>query len=77
LRARVPGNIALPDPILAPWVFPIYLVLAALFVVPIALAGQLHLPAGVMPDSFVISLPLAEADPPECVLVLNVDVVTA
>ncbi|MBO2998102.1 hybrid sensor histidine kinase/response regulator, partial [Aeromonas dhakensis] len=25
--------------------------------------GQLHLPAGVMPDSFVISLPLAEAHP--------------
>ena len=48
---------------LARWVFPIYLVLAALFVVPIALAGQMHLPAGVMPDSFVISLPLAEAHP--------------
>ena len=52
---------ARPQP--ARWVFPIYLVLAALFVVPIALAGQLHLPAGVMPDSFVISLPLAEAHP--------------
>nr|WP_294977880.1 hybrid sensor histidine kinase/response regulator [uncultured Pseudomonas sp.] len=47
----------------ARWVFPIYLVLAALFVVPIALAGQMQLPAGVMPDSFVISLPLAEAHP--------------
>ncbi|WP_068828527.1 PAS domain-containing hybrid sensor histidine kinase/response regulator [Pseudomonas sp. BMS12] len=48
---------------LARWVFPAYLVLAALFVVPIALAGQLHLPTGVPPDSFVISLPLAEAHP--------------
>lgn len=48
---------------LARWVFPAYLVLAALFVVPIALAGQLHLPKGVLPDSFVISLPLAEAHP--------------
>jgi len=48
---------------LARWVFPLYLVLAALFVVPIALAGQLLLPGGVEPDSFVISLPLAEAHP--------------
>ncbi len=48
---------------LARWVFPAYLVLAALFVIPIALAGQLLLPAGVQPDSFVISLPLAEAHP--------------
>ncbi len=48
---------------LARWVFPLYLVLAALFVVPIALAGQMLLPAGVIPDSFVISLPLAEAHP--------------
>ncbi|PJI49397.1 MAG: hybrid sensor histidine kinase/response regulator [Pseudomonas sp.] len=56
-------NIEPRDLNLARWVFPIYLVLAALFVVPIALAGQMHLPAGVMPDSFVISLPLAESHP--------------
>lgn len=56
-------NIEPRDLNLARWVFPVYLVLAALFVVPIALAGQMHLPAGVMPDSFVISLPLAEAHP--------------
>lgn len=48
---------------MARWVFPAYLILAALFVVPIALAGMLHLPGGVMPDSFVINLPLAEAYP--------------
>ncbi len=52
-----------PRPRLARWVFPLYLVLAALFVVPIALAGQMLLPAEVEPDSFVISLPLAEAHP--------------
>ncbi len=56
-------NIEPRDLNLARWVFPIYLVLAALFVVPIALAGQMQLPAGVIPDSFVISLPLAEAHP--------------
>ena len=48
---------------LARWVFPLYLLLAALFVIPIALAGQMLLPTGVSPDSFVISLPLAEAHP--------------
>ena len=53
---------------LARWVFPAYLMLAALFVVPIALAGQMLLPAGITPDSFVISLPLAEAHPGLAVL---------
>jgi Na+/proline symporter/signal transduction histidine kinase/CheY-like chemotaxis protein len=48
---------------LARWVFPSYLLLAGLFVVPIALAGQMLLPSGVMADSFVISLPLAQAHP--------------
>jgi Na+/proline symporter len=48
---------------LARWVFPLYLALAALFVVPIALAGQMLLPGTVISDSFVISLPLAEAHP--------------
>ncbi len=62
-QMAVVENIEPRDLRLARWVFPLYLVLAALFVVPIALAGQLLLPAGVMPDSFVISLPLAEAHP--------------
>ena len=48
---------------MARWVFPAYLILAGLFVVPIALAGQMLLPASVIPDSFVISLPLAMAHP--------------
>ena len=42
----------------ARWVFPLYLLLAALFVLPIALAGQLLLPPGVSPDTYVISLPM-------------------
>jgi len=62
-HVTVVENIEPKDLRLARWVFPAYLVLAALFVVPIALAGQMMLPAGVTPDSFVISLPLAEAHP--------------
>jgi Na+/proline symporter/signal transduction histidine kinase/CheY-like chemotaxis protein len=62
-HVTVVENIEPQDLRLARWVFPAYLILAALFVVPIALAGQLLLPAGIAPDSFVISLPLAEAHP--------------
>lgn len=60
-HVTVVENIEPQDFRLARWVFPLYLVLAAVFVIPIALAGQMLLPAGVSPDSFVISLPLAEA----------------
>ncbi|MCF8478547.1 MAG: hybrid sensor histidine kinase/response regulator [Pseudolabrys sp.] len=43
----------------AAWLFPIYLVLINLFVVPIALAGLLTFPAGsVDSDMFVLALPL-------------------
>ncbi|MFP6849500.1 MAG: hybrid sensor histidine kinase/response regulator [Pseudomonas sp.] len=62
-HVAVVENIEPKDLRLARWVFPTYLILAALFVVPIALAGQMLLPDGVTPDSFVISLPLAEAHP--------------
>ncbi|MDG9924918.1 MULTISPECIES: PAS domain-containing hybrid sensor histidine kinase/response regulator [unclassified Pseudomonas] len=62
-HVSVVENIEPADLRLVRWVFPAYLLLAALFVVPISLAGQLLLPAGVQPDSFVISLPLAEAHP--------------
>ena len=42
------------------WLFPLYLVLINLFVVPIALAGMLTFPTGkVDSDMFVLSLPLA------------------
>ncbi|TBU97324.1 hybrid sensor histidine kinase/response regulator [Stutzerimonas kirkiae] len=62
-HVAVVENIEPRDFRLARWVFPLYLVLAAIFVIPIALAGQMLLPAGVSPDTFVISLPLAEAHP--------------
>ena len=44
----------------ARWMFPLYLVLINLFVVPIALAGLLTFPAGqVDSDMFVLALPLS------------------
>jgi Na+/proline symporter/signal transduction histidine kinase len=44
----------------AAWLFPLYLVLINLFVVPIALAGMLTFPAGeVDGDMYVLALPLA------------------
>ncbi|MBD8122746.1 PAS-domain containing protein [Pseudomonas lutea] len=62
-HVTVVENIEPQDLRLAKWVFPAYLLLAAVFVVPIALAGQMLLPASVLPDSFVISVPLAHAHP--------------
>lgn len=62
-QVTVVENLEARDLRLARWVFPGYLALAALFVVPIALAGQMLLPHAVIRDSFVISLPLAEAHP--------------
>ncbi|GAA4649891.1 PAS domain-containing hybrid sensor histidine kinase/response regulator [Kistimonas scapharcae] len=44
---------------LARRVFSLYLVLAGIFVLPIALAGKRLLPEGVLPDTYVISLPLS------------------
>ncbi|WP_028113616.1 hybrid sensor histidine kinase/response regulator [Ferrimonas kyonanensis] len=41
------------------WLFPSYLVIFSLFVVPLALAGGLLLPDGAAADTMVISLPLA------------------
>ncbi|WP_426147959.1 ATP-binding protein [Polaromonas sp. DSR2-3-2] len=44
----------------AVWVFPLYLLLINLFVLPIALGGLLYFGAGTMnPENFVLSLPLA------------------
>ncbi|WP_421997329.1 ATP-binding protein [Reyranella sp.] len=42
----------------ASWLFPLYLFLICLFVVPIAIAGLNRLPAGSDPDLFVLTLPL-------------------
>ena len=45
----------------AVWVFPLYLLLINLFVLPIAVGGLLHFGAGGMnPEMFVLSLPLAQ-----------------
>ncbi len=45
----------------AAWLFPLYLLLINLFVLPIAFAGRLRFPGGTVDaDTFVLSLPLAE-----------------
>lgn len=43
----------------AAWLFPLYLILINLFVMPIALTGLTHLPAGSPTDLFVLALPLS------------------
>lgn len=43
----------------ARWVFPLYLVLISLFVVPIATAGLARLPVGTAADTYLLALPLA------------------
>ncbi len=45
------------------WLFPLYLLAINLFVLPIALAGRLVLPAGADPDGIVLTLPLSAAHP--------------
>lgn len=48
----------------AVWMFPLYLLLINLFVLPIALGGLLYFDgAGVDADTFVLALPLAEGQP--------------
>src|SRR5215469_1152126 len=47
----------------AQWLFPLYLLAINLFVLPIAIAGRMMLPADTDPDSLVLSLPLATAQP--------------
>lgn len=43
----------------AAWLFPLYLLLINIFVIPIACGGLLHFPNGqVEPDNFVLSLPM-------------------
>lgn len=47
----------------ATWLFPAYLLLINIFVLPIALGGLLHFgPGAVDPDTFVLSLPLANGN---------------
>lgn len=42
----------------ASWMFPLYLFLISIFVIPIALAGKILLPASSDPDMYILSLPL-------------------
>ncbi len=42
------------------WLFPLYLLLINIFVLPVALGGLLHFGSAVNPDVFVLTLPLAE-----------------
>nr|WP_301334524.1 sensor histidine kinase [Variovorax dokdonensis] len=42
----------------ASWLFPLYMLLLTLFVLPIAIGGLHWLPAGANPDMFVITLPI-------------------
>ena len=43
----------------ARWVFPLYLAVISVFVLPIAAAGARLLPASVVPDTYVLNVPLA------------------
>jgi Na+/proline symporter/signal transduction histidine kinase len=45
------------------WLFPLYLLAINLFVLPIALAGRMLLPAGADPDNIVLTLPLLGGRP--------------
>lgn len=44
----------------AAWAFPLYLAVISLFVLPIAVAGLVHLPSGAEADSFVLTVPLSQ-----------------
>lgn len=44
----------------ASWMFPLYMLLINVFVLPIALAGMIKMPQGVESDMFLLSLPLME-----------------
>ncbi|MGB0127150.1 MAG: sensor histidine kinase [Rhodocyclaceae bacterium] len=52
------------------WLFPLYLLLINIFVLPIALGGMLRFPGGdVDADTFVLTLPMAEQSPGLALLV--------
>ncbi|HEX4978316.1 MAG TPA: sensor histidine kinase [Nocardioides sp.] len=53
----------------AAWLFPVYLVLINLFVLPVALGGLLLLGDGVDADTFVLALPMADEHPALALLV--------
>lgn len=47
----------------ASWMFPVYLVLINLFVIPIAAAGMLRFGQDINPDTFVLALPMDAGEP--------------
>ncbi len=48
----------------AMWLFPLYLIIINLFVLPVALSGLLHFPDGTVdPDTFVLALPMSQGYP--------------
>jgi len=53
----------------ARWMFPLYLVLINLFVVPVALAGMLKFGSSIDPDTFVLALPI-NADAPVITMIV-------
>ena len=63
---EAPGDRATPA---MQWVFPAYLALTALVIVPVVLAGLAMLPAGTDPDTIVLALPLATDNAALAVLV--------
>lgn len=63
---EAPGERASPA---MQWVFPAYLALTALVIVPVVLAGLAVLPAGTDPDTIVLALPLATDNAAMAVLV--------
>lgn len=46
----------------ASWIFPLYLLLTSLVVIPITMAGLSQFQSGVSPDLFVLKLPLSQGD---------------
>ncbi|WP_296717565.1 PAS-domain containing protein [Erythrobacter sp.] len=63
---EAPGDRATPA---MQWVFPAYLALTALVIVPVVLAGLAVLPAGTDPDTIVLALPLVTDNTALAVLV--------
>jgi Na+/proline symporter/nitrogen-specific signal transduction histidine kinase len=48
----------------AMWLFPLYLIVINLFVLPVALGGLLHFPEGTVdPDTYVLALPMSQGQP--------------
>ena len=58
-QVTVVANIVERHVATASWLFPLYLLLISLFVVPIAIGGITTLPASANPDLYVLTVPLA------------------